>query len=155
MCRSEDDLSSKTIEAMNFNPETVNMDYRSGYAAAMQQGPSRRPPAGKPRGRGRGRKPFQESRLERFVEKKGVETDTVLATELLKKLTPGVGTMSAADRLESHHTFRAITLCITTRAIGFGAFNALKRISLFPNVQVDVQVHGVSTLSCWSCSSRG
>lgn len=67
-------------------------------------------------------------------------TEGDLAEDLKKKLFPGIKNESVMDRLESVQTFKAVTLCITTRAIGFSAVNIFTSLYEFNNVPVQGEI---------------
>lgn len=57
-----------------------------------------------------------------------------LSEDLKKKLFPGVKDgQSAMERLEAVQTFKPITLCITTRGLGFGIVNIFRALREFHN----------------------
>lgn len=64
-----------------------------------------------------------------------------------KKLFPGIkNAEDAANRLESVQTFKAITLTITTRQIGFGTVNICMALNQFNNVPVVGSVYEMYTV---------
>lgn len=60
-----------------------------------------------------------------------------LAEELKKKLFPGVKTgQNALERLEALNTFKAITLTVTTRAMGFASNQIFFALYEYNNVPI-------------------
>lgn len=66
-------------------------------------------------------------------------TEADLAEELKKRLFPGI--KSAQERLDTINTIKAITLTITTRAIGFGAAHFFYSLYEFNNVPIRGSVY--------------
>lgn len=64
-------------------------------------------------------------------------TENNLCEELRKKLFPGTENKSAQDRLESYTALTAITLTVTTPALGFGSAYCFRAIFSFNNVPVN------------------
>lgn len=96
------------------------------------------------RGRGKGgrrptggRRVYNTTRMEDYRAKQSLITEAQLSEELKKKLFPGVkNEQTASERLEAVNTMKAITLCVTTRAIGFGTVNVFIAMFEFNNVPV-------------------
>lgn len=84
----------------------------------------------------RGRSKYNSERVESYRQTQSLITEGDLAEDLKKKLFPGIKTESVMDRLEAVQTFKAVTLCITTRAIGFGVVNIFISLFEFSNVPI-------------------
>lgn len=120
-----------------FNPEFVHLDYDAGYQNARKQVEDA--PAQRGRGRGgrssRGMRSYQEHRVQTYRKQQSKITEDNLSEELKKKLFPGVKDgQTASERLEAVNTFKAITLTVTTRAIGFGTMHIFLSLFEFANV---------------------
>ncbi|CAH0562794.1 unnamed protein product [Brassicogethes aeneus] len=88
--------------------------------------------------RGRGRQSYQNSREEKFRQQKSANTSFDLSESLRKKLLPDVkDSESAIDRHEAVATLKAITIFVTTRAIGFGTAHLFSILFEFNNVPVN------------------
>lgn len=103
----------------------------------------------RPRGRGRGRRGRGSKNIQRdqqrqdsFREAKSEFT----ASECQKSLTSRlmVGTKDAENALnaiEAVHTLKTITLCITTRSIGFSVVTMFRALYQFNNVPVGGSIY--------------
>lgn len=81
------------------------------------------------------RKRLQRGRVDSLRRDRGVIVDAELAKALQNKLFPGVKSeQSAADKLEVVSTLKAITLCITTRSMGFGTVTTFLAMMDLQNV---------------------
>ncbi|KAK4882267.1 hypothetical protein RN001_005586 [Aquatica leii] len=89
------------------------------------------------RGGGPSRQNFQKNRVSEFRSTQNNITEADLAEDLRRKLFPGVKNgQSAMERLDEVNTLRAITLTVTTRAIGFGTASIFASLYEFNNVPV-------------------
>lgn len=89
------------------------------------------------RGGGPSRQNFQKNRVSEFRSTQNKITEADLAEDLRRKLFPGVKNgQSAMERLDAVNTLRAITLTVTTRAIGFGTASIFASLYEFNNVPV-------------------
>lgn len=119
-----------------FNTKVVHEDYNEGYSQARAQIPHYET-SGR-RGRGNPvRRGYQERRVEGYRHKQSKITEGDLAEELKKKLFPGVKDgQSASERLEAVNTMKAITMCVTTRGIGFSTLHVFLSIYQFNNIPI-------------------
>ncbi|CAH1982559.1 unnamed protein product [Acanthoscelides obtectus] len=87
--------------------------------------------------RGRGRQQYQQRRNEDFRQNKSKITEHDLSMALKNKLFPGIKDgQTAAERVEAVNTLKAITICITTRTIGFGTTHLFACLYEYNNVPV-------------------
>lgn len=91
---------------------------------------------------------YQKARFSTHRTEKNNETNAMLSDELKKKLYPGVkDDMSVMDRLEAYNTSKAITLTITTRAIGMGTLHIFACLYEFNNVPVRGSIYQLYRVS--------
>lgn len=92
--------------------------------------------------RGRGRKNYNDSRVVEQRRQTSLITENDLAEELKNKLFPGVKTgQNALERLEALNTFKAITLTVTTRAMGFRTNQIFFSLYEYNNVPVTSAIY--------------
>lgn len=125
-----------------FDASFVHLPPDRAYENVRQQVPPFSPRGGK-RGRpSAGRKAYQDRRMDTHRAVKSKITEDQLSEELKKKLFPGVKDgQTAADRLEAVNTLKAITLCVTTRSIGFGTLHMFSCLYQFNNVPVQGSIY--------------
>lgn len=84
----------------------------------------------------------QFTRSDTYRKNASQTTEDNLAFQLKNKLFPGVKDgQSASDRLEAYNTERAITLTVTTRAIGFSCYFNFQAIFEFEKVLISGDIH--------------
>jgi hypothetical protein len=85
----------------------------------------------------RGRTDYNKQRMETMRGERSMVTENDLSEDLRRKLFPGIKNgESAMERLEAVNTAKAITLCITTRSMGFGTVNVFMALSEFQNIPI-------------------
>ncbi|XP_046415809.1 uncharacterized protein LOC124177470 [Neodiprion fabricii] len=91
---------------------------------------------------------YQKKRFSSHRTERNTETSNLLSDELRKKLYPGVkDEMSAMDRLEAYNTSKAITLTITTRAIGMGTLHIFSCLFEFNNIPIRGSIYQLYRVS--------
>ncbi|EFA08434.1 hypothetical protein TcasGA2_TC006081 [Tribolium castaneum] len=134
-------MNSRRNYRSNFRQTHAYSDHNQLYETQRQliqdqnEGRVQRPPSN--RYRGGSRRGYNEKRMTEIRKTKSQITENDLCEELRKKLFPGTKEESAQDRLESYSTLKAITITVTTRAIGFGAMYAFRAIFSFNNTPVN------------------
>lgn len=141
--------NNKARDRSAFRQGNKSNDYNEGYELQREVVSRGRRPSGRgPRRGGRGRQSYNNQRIEDHRATQSLITLNDLSEDLKKKLFPGVKDgHSAMERLEAVQTFKAITLCITTRGLGFGImsiFRALREFHNTPEVGDVYQFYRVS-----------
>lgn len=101
------------------------------------------------------RRNYQTKRSDTYRKSASLITSADLSAELKNKLFPGVkDSQTASERLEAYNTERAITLTVTTRAIGFSCFSIFQSIFSYNQVPARGTIYQLYRVSLATFESK-